>query len=519
MKNINLRTKILLSVGLIILVVLATSTFVQIHHSRQQYLQALEWRSEALAQNISTKILSDYATVSQLYSGDAIDITGILLSSSSQCETLYERNKDKGVAHVAIIDASHMIIGHNARDQRQQPVESAVLLTHLQNLVLKTVLVKTAYHTLVPVFADQDVYLGTIDIGIPKQTVDENTRQLLVRSGGLCALFLVLMFITISILIHRVVITPIRRLVTVSQKVARGDLTHTTLPGQEVVTTTSGKQKNRNEISMLLTVFYEMITHLNDVVVQVKSAADHIALGSGAMRTTSEQMSQGAAEQAAASEEASASVQEMTANIRQNADNALQTERIAVQSAEYAKECGRVVAETVEAIQQIAKKISIIQQIAEQTRMLSLNATIEAARAQEHGKAFSVVASEVRKLSDITKTAAEEINELASSGVDVAENAGTMLTQLVPNIHKTAELVQEISAASTEERTGAEHINQAIQQLDRVAQQHASTSETVTKTAEELARQAEQLRNTIKFFKVEKIASKTGDVRQMMRPL
>jgi methyl-accepting chemotaxis protein len=169
-------------------------------------------------------------------------------------------------------------------------------------------------------------------------------------------------------------------------------------------------------------------------------------------------------------------MEEMAANIRQNADNALQTEKIALQSAQYAKESSKVVAETVLAMQQIAKKISVIQEISVQTRMLSLNATIEAARAQEHGKGFSVVASEVRGLAERTQTAAIEINELATYSVDISGKAGAMLEELVPNIQKTAELVQEISAASNEQSSGAEQINRAIQQLDQVIQQNASVS-------------------------------------------
>ena len=269
--------------------------------------------------------------------------------------------------------------------------------------------------------------------------------------------------------------------------------------------------EERSEQDALMQALNTMITKLNEVVIQVQSAANNVAIGSREMRARSEEMSQGATQQAAAAEEASSSMEEMVANIRQNADNARQTEKIALQSAQYAEESSRVVAETVLAMKQIAKKISIIQEISDQTRMLSLNATIEAARAQEHGKAFSVVASEVRKLSDITKTAAEEINELASSSVGVAENAGEMLAKLVPNIHKTAELVQEISAASNEQSSGAEQINKAIQQLDQVTQHNSLLSETLSSASAELAAQAEQLWSSIRFFRIDEMSRKTLD--------
>jgi methyl-accepting chemotaxis protein len=186
----------------------------------------------------------------------------------------------------------------------------------------------------------------------------------------------------------------------------------------------------------------------------------------------------------------------------------MQTEKIAVKAAADAQDGGVAVAETVNAMQEIAKKISIIEDIARQTRLLSLNATIEAARAQEHGRGFAVVASEVRSLAERSQVAAEEINQLASSSVDIAGKAGEMLKKLVPDIQKTAELVQEISAASGEQNSGAGQINRAIQQLDQVIQQNAATSEEMASTAEELASQAEMLQNTIEFFKVDETVRK-----------
>jgi methyl-accepting chemotaxis protein len=245
-----------------------------------------------------------------------------------------------------------------------------------------------------------------------------------------------------------------------------------------------------------------MIQRLSEIVTNVKLVANNVATSSEQMTSSSANMSHGAAQQASATEEASSSMQQMSANIRQNANNARETEKLALQSAQYAEEGGKVVAETVIAMKQIAQKIAIIEDIAAQTRMLSLNATIEAARAKDHGRAFSVVASEVRQLSSITKEAAEEINELATSSLDVSQKAGEMLTTLVPSIHKTAELVQEISMASREQSTGAEHINDAIQQLDQVTQQNASTSDELAAMAEILSTQAQQLQQTIAFFRV-----------------
>ncbi|CAN2041036.1 methyl-accepting chemotaxis protein [Candidatus Magnetomoraceae bacterium gMMP-15] len=261
--------------------------------------------------------------------------------------------------------------------------------------------------------------------------------------------------------------------------------------------------KVRSENDRLMQALNKMIKELSNIVMNVKSASSNVATGSNELSSSSEEMSQGSSQQAASAEEASASMEEMTSNIKQNADNAMQTEKIALKSAEDAQEGGSAVSQTVTAMKDIAQKISIIEEIARQTDLLALNAAIEAARAGEHGRGFAVVASEVRKLAERSQFAAGEISTLSSSSVDVAEQAGDMLSKLVPDIQKTAELVQEISAASNEQNTGAEQINRAIQQLDQVIQQNASISEEIASTSEELASQAEQLQNTMEFFKID----------------
>lgn len=255
--------------------------------------------------------------------------------------------------------------------------------------------------------------------------------------------------------------------------------------------------KRRDEIGQLFAAMRNMVAQLREIVITVKEGALNVSSGS-------QEMAQGASEQAAAAEEASSSMEQMSSNIRQNAENALQTEKIAIQSAAIAQEGGKAVAAAVMSIKEIARKIAVVEEIARQTHTLSLNATIEAAKAQEYGKGFAVVASEVRALSDHSRTAANEINELANTSVAVVERAGEILTKLVPDIQKTSELVQEISAATGEQSNGAEQINKAIQQLDQVIQQNASVSE-------ELASQAEQLSATMEFFKLEEYRKTTRD--------
>jgi methyl-accepting chemotaxis protein len=200
-------------------------------------------------------------------------------------------------------------------------------------------------------------------------------------------------------------------------------------------------------------------------------------------------------------------MEEMASNIKQNADNAAQTEKISRQSAKDAEVSGDAVNKAVIAMQTIAEKIAIVQEIARQTDLLALNAAVEAARAGEHGKGFAVVASEVRKLAERSQTAALEIGGLSGETVKAAKAAGEMLVKLVPDIRKTAELVSEISAACREQDIGASQINEAIQQLDKVTQQNAAASEQMSATSEELASQAEELQTSIAYFRTDNIAA------------
>ncbi len=261
--------------------------------------------------------------------------------------------------------------------------------------------------------------------------------------------------------------------------------------------------KKRSERDELMESLSNMVEKLKEVVTEVQSSADNVASGAQEMSATAQNMSQGATEQAASAEEVSSSMEQMASNIRQNTDNAMQTEKIAVKSANDAKEGGKAVAETVNAMKEIATKISIIEEIARQTNLLALNAAIEAARAGEHGKGFAVVASEVRKLAERSQAAAGEISTLSTTSVAIAEQAGEMLARMLPDIQKTAELVQEISASSKEQDTGADQINRAIQQLDQVIQQNAGSAEEMASTTEELSSQAEQLKSVIAFFSLD----------------
>ena len=332
---------------------------------------------------------------------------------------------------------------------------------------------------------------------LEKKMSDDSYQSALKAYAQVIAIMLTVLIVAIGVsLIASLVISgsitrPLAEGVSVSEKLSRGDLC------VEIGVT------GRDETGKLLSAMRNMADKLRNVVADVKTASDAVAMGSRQLSTGAQQMSQGTTEQAASTEEASSSIEELNATIKQNADNAMQTEKIALKSASDAQESGTAVSLTVNAMKDIARKVSIIAEIARQTNLLALNAAIEAARAGEHGKGFAVVAAEVRKLAERSRIAAGEISQLSLSSVQVAEQAGAMLAKLVPDIQKTAELVQEITATSREQSSGADQINGAIQQLNKVVQQNAGVAEEMAATAGELASQADQLQNVITFFKVD----------------
>jgi methyl-accepting chemotaxis protein len=313
--------------------------------------------------------------------------------------------------------------------------------------------------------------------------INQFLRQLLLISIVSLLIMVLINFSTI-----RRLLTPLDAIVKIANALGKGDMS------------VSIDVHRTDETGEALKAIDVMARNVANVVERLRSASEQVTSGSQQVNGVAQTMSTGANEQATAAEEASSSMEEMTSNIRQNADNAQETETIAVKAAQDAQDGGQAVQETVTAMSQIAEKISIIEEISRQTNLLALNAAIEAARAGEHGKGFAVVAAEVRKLAERSQSSAAEISELSSVSVEVAQRAGSMLNQLVPDIRKTAELVQEITAASSEQNAGANQINRAIQQLDQVTQQNASGAEELSSTAQKLAAQSDQLVELMSFF-------------------
>ena len=287
----------------------------------------------------------------------------------------------------------------------------------------------------------------------------------------------------------KVMLEYLRSIAAVAARISDGDLT--------------GDAAIRSEKDALGSTLKRMVENLRSVVTEVGLAADNVAAGSEQLSAGAQAVSQGTAEQSSSAQETSSSMEEMNSSIQQNVDNARQTDRIAGKVAGDAKTSGEAVSKTLLAIKQIADRIGAIEEIARKTDLLALNAAVEAARAGEHGKGFAVVASEVRKLAERSQTAAGEISQLTNACVSEAEAAGQLLARLVPEIKKTAELVQDISAACGEQSTGANQVARAMQQLDSVIQSNSAASEELAATAEELASQSIQLRANIGFFKLD----------------
>ncbi|MFZ5775673.1 MAG: methyl-accepting chemotaxis protein, partial [Thermodesulfobacteriota bacterium] len=298
-----------------------------------------------------------------------------------------------------------------------------------------------------------------------------------IRLTSVVSIVIALAIITFTIILAFVfsgrISDALQKMVGLAEAIANGDLTK-----EHVVLS------QEDEIGQLSRSLSRMEAKLRQIINDVGAAAGQVASGSMELSGSSQQVSQGASEQAAAVEEISSSMEELASTVAQTADHARQTASIAGKSAADAVEGGKAVSATVTAMQHIAEKIELIEEISRQTNLLALNAAIEAARAGEHGKGFAVVASEVRKLAERSQVSAQEIKGVASASVETATNAGRLINDIVPQIQKTAELVHEIDAASNEQARGIEENTKAIQQFDQVIQANSAAAEEMAATSE-----------------------------------
>lgn len=308
----------------------------------------------------------------------------------------------------------------------------------------------------------------------------------------ICVIAVTVFAVFLSWVLLRSITSPLQVVLAAVQQLAQGDLSY------------RAQTKRSDEFGVLLQAMDETMDRLADTVNNILATSDSLNNASTQVSATAQSVSQATTEQAASVEQISASVEEMSASVDQNADNAKVTDGMASQAAKQASEGGEAVRQTVDAMKQIAERISIIDDIAYQTNLLALNAAIEAGRAGQYGKGFAVVADEVRKLAERSRVAAQEIGDVAGSNVELAERAGNLLNEMVPAITKTSDLVQEIAAASTEQSGGLAQVNSAMTQMSQITQQNAAASEELAATSEEMNGQARLLQELVAFFKLKR---------------
>lgn len=294
----------------------------------------------------------------------------------------------------------------------------------------------------------------------------------------------------VTLLVSKTLTNALRGAVEVASALAEGDLS------------TEVQVESQDEIGQLLEAMKRMIERLSEAITHIRENADTVSLASAQISSSANELSRSTSDQAASVEETTASLEQMNASISQNAENSRKMGTMSASAAEEATSSGQAVEASVSAMNTIAERISIVEEIAYQTNLLALNAAIEAARAGEHGRGFSVVAAEVRKLAERSQNAAKEIGVLAKETSGQATRAREAMDRLVPAIRDAAELVQEVSSASEEQSMGVSQMNKAMLNVDDLTQRSASASEELAATAEELAAQAEAMRRSVKYFRL-----------------
>ena len=429
--------------------------------------------------------------------GQFMGVTGIDYSIDFLQELVSKSKIYSGKASISIVSyegvyaansASASLIGKSIREDNISDFNNQIKeLKEGKEMVMES---NNQLQVFVPIYVGKSKLPWQVRLSIPmsiitQKAVNQMWYQIVI---GIVLLVLSLMLLIFAL---RQSIKPIYSLVEVTNKIAEGDLN------------IAKKDDIRNdEIGLVYNSVHEMAKKLKNIIESIRDAAESFSLAAAQMSTGSQQLSERTNEQASSVEEVSSSMEEMVSSIQQNTDNARETEKISNVAAIGGKKGKESVDVAINSMMQIAQKISVITDIAFQTNILALNAAVEAARAGEHGKGFAVVAAEVRKLAERSRTAADEISNFSSYSVSTAETAGKELETIVPQIEKTAQLVQEISAASVEQNGGADQVNNAIQQLNQLTQHNASLAEEIASNSEELLSQAQQLKEMVAYFKL-----------------
>lgn len=594
----RLRTKILLSVGLIIFAVLGTSTFMHLRNMRKDYLHAIEWRAEALVQGILHDINIKFQ-YSQFYD---VDIQGLLEGLTVQCIDLYETNKEKGIAHLAVINEESMIAAHSEETLWDTPVENPDLREHLQQRSVLTLPGQDAYHTLIPIIVQENRYLGTIDIGTSRYVIDEKIRELLMQSQGIFLISLIFAFFAITFLVHLFITRPIRHIVTTGEKIAvgelrqidkishnwrhssltssqeievlttafneiiaylqeiaqaasriaHGDLRQTITPHSEhdvlgcafqrmaaylsrmaAVATAIAHGDLRQEIDLqyehdiLGKAFYEMKTlretvgHIIEETKRIRYAADTLAdisiqMAADARHTSQQVQSISATSRQVSQNMHSVSVatQEMSANIQAISHNVADVADVTSHAVESSKIGNSKLSDLETRSQEIGDITRLITTITTQTNLLALNATIEAARAGDAGKGFTIVAHEIKELSQQIANATEEIGRKIEAMQTSTSGVTEAISDISDIILRVDNISHEISASIEEQSATTNHISQAIEEASQrssdvttaildVAQISQKTMEraiSLQEASEDLSALADQLQQIVGKF-------------------
>jgi methyl-accepting chemotaxis protein len=376
----------------------------------------------------------------------------LIIHPTQEGDNIYNVQDSKGTYFVQdMCNMKHGRLEYDMEDINGKTVEKYVQFTYIKNL--DWIIAATANK--------DDVYAAYHRI--------QNISVLII-------IIAILLLATLTSIIASRIIKPIVSSVSIAKKIAQGDLS---------VQIETGRT---DEIGDLVNALHLMTSKLREIVSNAISSSKQMAL-------TSQEMAERASEQASSVEEVSSSTEEISANIAQNSDNAVQTNTIALNAVKQMENGQESVDRTLSAVRKIANDITLIHEIAEKTDLLAINASIEAARAGEHGKGFSVVATEVRKLAERSQQTANSINQLSGDSLSVAELTEKVINELVPEIQKTSRLIQEITAASSEQSSGIEQVNLALQQLNTINQNNAAS-------AEEMAAQAEHLNEMISYFRL-----------------